>query len=67
MGATETIQHTGTAALTGWRQTAARAVAKPVSERTRFTQEQVEAAIGILVLAFALYRVIRPLLTGVRR
>ncbi|MGE5227810.1 MAG: hypothetical protein ACM3OO_13125 [Planctomycetaceae bacterium] len=67
MEATTTITHAGTAALSGWRGTLGRAVAKPVSERTRFSQEQVEAAIGLALLALALFRVLRPVIATLRR
>jgi copper oxidase (laccase) domain-containing protein len=56
----------GEAALTGWRGAAGRAVAKPISRRTRFSQEQVEAAIGLALVAYAVYRVISPLIRTAR-
>jgi hypothetical protein len=57
----------GQATLTGWRGTAARAIAKPVAERTRFSQEQVEAFFGYVLLAFALYMLLRPVISAARR
>jgi hypothetical protein len=57
----------GEAALTGWRGTAGRAIAKPVAKRTRFTQEQVEAAIGFALLAYATYRLARPFIAALRK
>ena len=57
----------GEAALTGWRGAAGRVIAKPVAKRTRFTQEQVEAAIGFALLAYAAYRLARPLIEVIRR
>ena len=57
----------GEAALTGWRGTAGRAIAKPVAKRTRFTQQQVEAAIGFALLAYATYRLARPFIDALRR
>ena len=56
----------GEAALTGWRGAAGRAIAKPVAKRTRFTQEQVEAAVGFVLLAYATYRLARPLIAAIR-
>ena len=56
----------GEAALTGWRGRVGRAVAKPVARRTPFTVEQVEAAIGLAMLAYATYRLARPLVAAVR-
>ena len=56
----------GEAALNGWRGAAGRAIAKPVAKRTRFTQEQVEAAIGFALLAYATYRLARPLIAAIR-
>lgn len=57
----------GEAALTGWRGAAGRAIAKPVAKHTRFTQAQVEAAIGLGLLAYAAYRMARPLFAAARR
>ena len=45
------ITEFGEAALTGWRGAAGRAIAKPIARRTRFSQQQVEAAIGIALVA----------------
>lgn len=56
----------GTSALTGIRGAAGRAVAKPVARRTRFSQEQVEAAIGVAILLYGLYRVLRPSIRALR-
>jgi copper oxidase (laccase) domain-containing protein len=56
----------GESALTGWRGKAGRAVAKPVASRTRFTQQQIEAAIGIAILAYGLYRLLRPAIRAAR-
>jgi hypothetical protein len=68
MGANGTkVIEVGEAALTGWRGTAARTVAKPIADRTRFSREQVEATIGFLLLAYALYRVLRPVIAAARR
>lgn len=67
MDAGTAVMDVGTSALTGWRGALGRAVAKPVAERTRFSREQVEAAFGIAMLAFAVYRLARPLISGMRR
>lgn len=56
----------GESSLTGWRGTAGRAIARPVAKRTRFTQEQVEAAIGLALLGYAIYRLARPLVAAFR-
>ena len=56
----------GEAALTGWRGTLGRAVAKPVAKRTPFTVQQVEAAIWFAMLVYATYRLARPLIAAVR-
>jgi len=56
----------GEAALTGWRGTVGRALAKPVARRTRFSVQQVEAAIGLAMLAYATYRMARPLIAAAR-
>jgi hypothetical protein len=56
----------GESALTGVRGKAGRAVAKPIASRTRFSQEQVEAAIGVVLLVYALYRLLRPAFRAMR-
>jgi hypothetical protein len=56
----------GEATLTGWRGAAGRAIARPIANRTRFTQEQVEALIGLMLVTYAVYRVVRPLVRAVR-
>ena len=56
----------GEAALNGWRGTIGRAVAKPVARRTRFSVQQVEAAIGLAMLIYATYRLARPLIAAAR-
>lgn len=57
----------GESALTGWRGAASRAVARPLSRRTRWTEGQIRTVIGLLILAYALYRVVRPSIRAVRR
>ena len=66
MATTERIEQIGGAALTGWRGTAGRALAKPVSRHTRFSQRQVETAIGLALIAYAVYRLVRPLVRASR-
>ena len=56
----------GEATLTGWRGAAGRAIARPIADRTRFTREQVEALIGLMLVTYAVYRVVRPLVRAVR-
>jgi hypothetical protein len=56
----------GRSTLTGWRGRVARPLAKPIARRTRFTEEQVEAVLGLLLLAYAVYRVIRPAIRAAR-
>ena len=56
----------GRSALTGWRGRVAKPLARPIAERTRFSQEQVEAAIGLLILAYTVYRVLRPAIRTAR-
>jgi hypothetical protein len=56
----------GESALTGWRGTVGKAVARPVASRTRWSEEQVRAAIGVLLLAYAFYRIIRPSIQALR-
>jgi hypothetical protein len=56
----------GEAALTGWRGRVGHAIAKPVARRTRLSVEQVEAALGFAMLAYAMYRLARPLIRAAR-
>jgi hypothetical protein len=67
MEAESTAIAVGTSALTGWRRPVGRAVARPIASHTRFTQEQVEAALGIAVLAWAVYRLAGPIVRGLNR
>jgi copper oxidase (laccase) domain-containing protein len=57
----------GEAALTGWRGSVGRAIAKPIARRTRFEIEQIEAVLGFVLLAYTVYRLGRPLLDAARR
>ena len=56
----------GESALTGLSGKVGGAVAKPVSERTKWSEQQIRTAIGLAVLAWALYRVLRPAVRAVR-
>jgi hypothetical protein len=38
-----------------------------VAKRTRWTEEQIRTAIGLLILAYALYRVLAPASRAARR
>lgn len=62
-----TVTALGESTLTGWRGAVGTAVAKPVAKRTRFTEEQVRVAIGLLLLAYGLYRVLWPPIRALRR
>lgn len=57
----------GESALTGWRGRAARAVAKPVAGHSRFSEDEVKAAIGIALLVYAIYRLLRPIVGTIRQ
>lgn len=56
----------GESALTGVRGVAVRAVAHPVAKRTRWTEEQVRTVLGLLLVAYSLYRVLRPVVRAAR-
>jgi hypothetical protein len=56
----------GESALTGVRGAAVRAVAHPVAKRTRWTDEQVRTVLGLLLVAYSLYRVLRPVVRAAR-
>lgn len=65
--ATDRMTKIGTASLHGWRRTAAdRLVAQPISKRTRFSEDQILALVGFALLAYTLYRVLRPMLSAAR-
>lgn len=57
----------GESTLTGVRGAVGGAVARPVSKHTRWTEQQIRTAIGLTLLAYALYRVVWPALRAVRR
>lgn len=56
----------GQSALTGLPGKLGGAVAKPVSERTRWSEQQIRTAIGLALFAWALYRVLRPAIRAMR-
>lgn len=56
----------GDSALRGWRGSAAGIIAKPVAKHSRFTQEQVKAFLGLLVIAYAAYRLAKPIVASLR-
>lgn len=62
-----TVVKIGQAGLSGWRGKAARAVAKPVAKRTRFSQQQVETFLGFVLLGLAIYWLARPVISAVRK
>lgn len=66
MSRSDPVVDIGQAALTGWRGRVARPLARPIARRTGLTQEQVEALLGLLILAYAVYRVIRPAIRAAR-
>ena len=56
----------GEAQRTGIRGRAGRAVARPIAERTRWSQEQIEAALGLAIMLYGLYRLLRPAFRALR-
>ena len=56
----------GESALTGLPGKVGGAVAKPVSERTRWSEQQIRTVIGLALFAWALYRVLRPAVRAMR-
>jgi hypothetical protein len=56
----------GESALTGWRGRMGKALSRPVAARTRFSEEQVRAVLGLLLLAFVGWRILRPVLRSIR-
>lgn len=56
----------GESALTGWRGSVGGAVARPIARRTRYSEQQVRAWIGIALLAYMLYRFLRPTIAALR-
>jgi hypothetical protein len=56
----------GESAMTGWHGKVGGAVARPVAQRTRWTEQQIRTAIGLALLAWALYRVLWPAVRAIR-
>jgi hypothetical protein len=56
----------GESALSGLPGKVGGAIAKPVSERTRWSEQQIRTAIGLALFAWALYRVLRPAVRAMR-
>ncbi|MEX0990090.1 MAG: hypothetical protein WD206_07325 [Actinomycetota bacterium] len=57
----------GNASLKGWRGAAVdRVVARPVAKRTSISEEQVRAIVGLLLLAYTVYRLAKPLVRAAR-
>jgi hypothetical protein len=56
----------GNASLTGVRGRVARSVSEPVARRTRLSSEEVQAILGFLLLAYTIYRLVRPLVRAAR-
>jgi copper oxidase (laccase) domain-containing protein len=65
--ATRAATALGESALTGWRGAVGRAVARPVAKRTRFTEEQIRAAIGLALIAWAVFQIIRTAVRAANR
>ena len=57
----------GESAMTGVRGAVGGAVARPVSKHTRWSEQEIRTAIGLTLLAYALYRVLWPAVRAVRR
>ena len=55
-----TVSALAESSLTGWRGAVGGAVARPVARHTRFTEEQIRVVLGLALLAYGLYRVLRP-------
>ena len=56
----------GESQLTGIRGRAGRAVARPIADRTQWSQEQIEAAIGVAIMLYGFYRLLRPAFRALR-
>ncbi len=54
------VQSLGESSLTGWQGAVGRAVARPVAQRTRWTEDQIRMVIGLVIFAYGLYRVMSP-------
>ena len=61
------VQSLGESSLAGWQGAVGRVVARPVAQRTRWTEDQIRMVIGLLIFAYSLYRVLRPAARAIRR
>ena len=52
----------GNASLNGVRGKVARRVSEPVARRTSLAPEEVSAILGFLLLAYTVYRLVRPMI-----
>jgi hypothetical protein len=66
MGVHDRAVTIGNASLTGVRGRVARSVSEPVAKRTRLSREEVQAILGFLLLAYTVYRLVRPLIRASR-
>jgi hypothetical protein len=66
MGVRDRAVTIGNASLTGVRGRVARSVSEPVAKRTRLSREEVQAILGFLLLAYTVYRLVRPLIRATR-
>lgn len=60
------IMAVGGSALTGWRGAAVGVLAKPVAKHSRFTEDQIKASMGLALLAYAIYRIAKPVVHAVK-
>lgn len=56
----------GESQLTGVRGSIGRAVARPIARRTRFSEEQIAAFMGLALLGFTIWRLVRVPLAASR-
>ena len=66
MGVHDRAVTIGNASLTGVRGRVARSLSEPVAKRTRLSREEVQAILGFLLLAYTVYRLVRPLIRATR-
>jgi hypothetical protein len=66
MGVHDRAVTIGNASLTGVRGLVAKSVSEPVAKRTRLSREEVQAILGFLLLAYTVYRLVRPLIRATR-
>jgi hypothetical protein len=66
MDTTAAVMGVGRSTVDGWREPMVRTVARPLARRTRFSEEQIEALIGLGLFAYAVYRLFRPVIHSIR-